>query len=77
MSQANLDLGVLQDTKITDGVYTRGSDGYIFISMDMPIKHCSLVVVFYRASPQFAIEAIQQFGLNVASFQLATGVWRW
>ena len=28
MSQANMDLGILQETKITDGVYTRGSAGY-------------------------------------------------
>ena len=27
MSQANMDLGVLQETKITNGVYTRGSAG--------------------------------------------------
>ena len=27
MSQANMDLGILQETKITDGVYTRRSAG--------------------------------------------------
>ena len=30
MSQANMDLGILQETKITNGVYTRGSAGYSF-----------------------------------------------
>ena len=25
MSQANMDLGILQETKLTDGIYTRGS----------------------------------------------------
>ena len=28
MAQANMDLGVLQETKCTDGVYTRESAGY-------------------------------------------------
>ena len=28
ISQANMDLGILQETKITNGVYTRGSAGY-------------------------------------------------
>ena len=27
MAQANMDLGILQETKITDGIYTRGSAG--------------------------------------------------
>ena len=27
MSQANMDLGILQETKLTDGLYTRGSAG--------------------------------------------------
>ena len=28
MYQANMDLGILQETKLTDGVYTRGLAGY-------------------------------------------------
>ena len=32
MSQANMDLGILQETKLTDGVYTRGSAGYKVIA---------------------------------------------
>ena len=29
MSQANMDLGIPQETKLTDGIYTRGSAGII------------------------------------------------
>ena len=36
VSQANLDLVVFQDTKLTDGVYTRGSSGYSVVAMDAP-----------------------------------------
>ena len=36
MSQANMDLGILQETKITNGVYTRGSAGYKVIATDAP-----------------------------------------
>ena len=32
MSQANMDLGILQETKITNGIYTRGSAGYTVIT---------------------------------------------
>ena len=27
VSQANIDLGIFQETKVTDGIYTRGSAG--------------------------------------------------
>ena len=36
MSQANMDLGILQETKITDGIYNRGSAGYSVIATDAP-----------------------------------------
>ena len=39
VSQANMDLGILQETKLTDGVYTRGSAGYKVIVTDAPSRH--------------------------------------
>ena len=33
--------------------------------------------MFYRMSPYYAVEAVQQFGPNILSFQLATGERRW
>ena len=39
MSQANMDLGILKETKLTDGVYTRGSAGYKVIATDAPSRH--------------------------------------
>ena len=33
--------------------------------------------MFYRPAPHFVVEAVQQFGPNVVSFQLATGERRW
>ena len=36
MPQANMGLGILQETKLTDGIYTRGSAGYSIIAMDAP-----------------------------------------
>ena len=56
-----------------DGVYTRGFSHYNFVTTDVPIQHRGGAVVLYRASPQFAVEAIQQFGPNVVYFQLVTG----
>ena len=64
VSQANLDLAVLQDKKFTYGVYTCESDSYSVVSMGAPILHCGVVVVFYRVPSQFSVKALQQFGTN-------------
>ena len=39
MSQANMDLVILQETKLTDEIYTRGSAGYSVIATDAPSRH--------------------------------------
>ena len=59
MSQANMDLGIFQKTKCTDGIYTRESAGYCVIAMDTPSPHRGGVALFYRPSPLFAVEAIR------------------
>ena len=77
MSQANMDLGILQEKKLTDGIYTRRSVGYSVVAMDVAIQHHGGVAIFHRPAPQFAVEAVQKFGLNVIGFQLATGAQRY
>ena len=77
MSQANMNLGILQETKLTDGIYTCGSAGYSVVATDAPSRHCGGVAIFYRSESHFAVEAVEKFGPNVIGFQLATGEWRW
>ena len=73
MSQANMDLGILQETKITNGVYTRGSAGYKVIATDAPSQHRGGVALFYRLTPRFAVEAVEKCGPNVMVWQVVTG----
>ena len=61
VSQSNMDLGIFQETKVTDGIYTRSSDGYSVVVTDAPSRHCGRVVVFHWPAPHFAVEAVQQF----------------
>ena len=68
-----MDLGILQETKITNGVYTRGSAGYKFIATDVTIRHHGGVALFYRLTPHFVVEAVERCGPNVIMFQVATG----
>ena len=76
MSQANMELGILQETKLTDGIYTRGSAGYSVVATDAPRRHRGGVAIFYRSTPHSAVEAVENFGPNVIGFQLVTGS-RW
>ena len=36
VSQANMDLGIFQETKLIDGIYTRGSAMYSIVATDAP-----------------------------------------
>ena len=68
-----MDLGILQETKLTDGIYTHGLAGYSIVATDAPSQHRGGVKIFYRSEPHFAVEAVEKFGPNVIGFQLATG----
>ena len=68
-----MDLGIFQETKLTDGIYTRWLAGYIVVTTDAPSRHGSGVAIFHRPASHFAVEAVQQFRTNVIGLQLATG----
>ena len=75
--QASMDLGIFQETKVTDRIYPRWSAGYSVVATYEPIQHRVGVVVLYLTAPHFSVEAVQQFGLNVVGFHLETGERRW
>ena len=39
--------------------------------------HCSSIAIFYPEAEKSAIEDIRLHSLNVVSFQLVTGRWKW
>ena len=71
-----MDLGIFQDTKLTDGVYTRGSVRHSIVTMDALSRHRYGAVVFYWTSLRYAVESVQRFRPNVVGFHLATGGWQ-
>ena len=77
MYLANLDLGIFQETKIMDRVYTRRSADYSVVTTDVLSQHRGGVALFYCLSTQFEVEDIQQFGPNIISSQLAMDERRW
>ena len=72
-----LDVGIFQDTKMMDGIYTWRLAGYKVVGMSALSRHCGGVRLFYWDSSAFAVEAIQQFGVNVITGQMVTGERQW
>ena len=72
MAQANIDLGVFQEKKCTDVIYTRKSSGYRVVATDAPSRHRGGVALFYRPSAIFAVEEVREYGPNVISFEVAS-----
>ena len=70
MAQANLYLGVLQKSKLTDGFYTCGLDRYIVFTKNRnePTERSSggVLPMYLR----FVVELIQKFGPNFVIFHL-------
>ena len=77
MYQANMDLGLFQETKLTKCIYMRESSGYRVVATEAPSTHSGGVDVLYRAAEHLSVEALQTYGATVVSFQLATGDRRW
>ena len=77
MGQSNVDVGVFQETKLTDGIYTRGSDVYKVVATSALSRHRGDVALYYQDSPAFAVKAIRQFDKNITACHLATGERRW
>ena len=73
MYQANMNLGVLQETKLKKCIYTRDSSSYKVVATDAPITHSVGVAIFYRTADHFSVEVFQSHRANVVSFQLVSG----
>ena len=73
MSQANVDLGVFQETKFTKGIYPRELGGYQVVVPKSPSLHSSGITMFYLKSDHFTVSAIRLRVTNVVRFQLTLG----
>ena len=77
MSKANMDLGVFQETKITNSIYTHESSVYKVVAVEELSAHSGGIVIFYPSAEHLFVESFQYHGANVISFQLASGDRRW
>ena len=73
VDQGKFDCLVIHETKLKDGVYTRGPIGFQVMVIVVPIYHHGGVAVFYREAEHFTIEEIRIHGLNIISLHMVMG----
>ena len=73
MTQENVYMVILQETKVNNGVYARDSAVFCVVPLDAPICHRGGVALLYKGSPHFVVEAYQYHGPNAIIFQLVMG----
>ena len=77
VAQGWVDCGILQEMRLTNGVYTRKYSGFWVMATEASCAPCGGVAIFYCKVDHFAIEELPLHVPNVISFQVVTGRWRW
>ncbi len=77
MKLMGVNFGVLLETKLTKGVYTRWSSGYHVQATHAPSAWQGGISLFWRASDLYEIEEVELHGPSVLSFQLVLGAMRY
>ena len=73
-----VDLALLQETKLTGGVYTRNAFGYRVVASDAPSAQQGGVALVWREEhPEFEVEEVKIRHPNVLSFEMKTGMTRY
>ena len=73
MDGIGADLGILLETKVTDGIYTRNLSGYSVVASNAPSAHQGGIALFWRPNKSYMVEDWQIRGPNVLTFVLVTG----
>jgi endonuclease/exonuclease/phosphatase family metal-dependent hydrolase len=69
----NVDIGILTEAKLTDGVYSRFSQGYTITATEATSHRQGGVALCFRENEYFQVEASVCHGPNVISCELVTG----
>mmetsp|Transcript_4235 Transcript_4235/g.9583 ORF Transcript_4235/g.9583 Transcript_4235/m.9583 type:complete len:273 (+) Transcript_4235:12554-13372(+) len=72
MVSMGVDIGFLQETKLTQGIYTRRFDEYNVFATKVTSVRQGGVALFWRESELFEVMEMQTFGSNVMCFQIVT-----
>ncbi len=77
MAAMDVDFGILMETKITGGIYTRFSSGYnVFASNAVSVQQGG-IALFWKPNKLYEIEEWRVRGPNVITFVVVMGVERY
>ena len=70
----DFDITILQEKKLTGGIYTRFSSRYSIVIANAPSAHQGEVALCVRENDLFEVKETKIWHPNVLSFELVTGV---
>ncbi len=73
MDGIGADLGILMETKVTDGIYTQKLSGYSVVASNASSAHQGGIALFWRPNKSYLVEDWRIWGPNVLTFVLVTG----
>ena len=73
MDACGVDLGLFQETKLTDAFCTRNSSGYSVLATKAASAWSGGIALFYREHASFEVEEEKVWGPNVMLFELVLG----
>jgi hypothetical protein len=77
LSDINIDIALLTETKITTDAYPHHYADYTIHATTAVSRHQGGVALCWRTNSSFLVEGISLFGPNVLSFHLVSGRRRW
>jgi hypothetical protein len=73
MEGMGVDLGILLETKVTDGIYTQKLSGYLVAALNAPSAHRGGIALFLRPNKSYVVKDWQIWGPNMLTFVLVMG----
>jgi hypothetical protein len=73
MDHLGVDIGILLETKLTGGIYTRYSSGYSVLALTATSVRQGGIALFWRGNNSYKVEEMQIGGVNVISLHLMMG----
>ena len=68
LQQGNVNIGVLQETKLTQGIHKRHGAGHDVWEIEAEIWHRGGIAVAWRVKAGWQVEGFTNYGPNVVSF---------
>ena len=73
LRQGQIEIGVLQEMKLTGGIHTRCTSGYKVWLTQAENRHWGGISIIWREEAGWKVEGAMRFGTNVVSFTITTG----